>query len=373
MSHLSYEDRKVISNLLSHEQNCREIALAIGCDPTTIAKELKRNRKMFKLGDANKVCPKLNRFPYTCIGCELRYAFQKCQLSKYTYDAQYAHELYLYRLHNSRKGIDLTKEEAEHLIATIKKGLEEKKSVYASIKANDLNTSVASVYRYIDKGQIPIRKIDLPYATTYKKRKRKTKEYDYPDNKIDRSNRTFLDFLAYIKANLNEMFAQMDFLGKIKSDRCELLVIIINEIHFFLLFLIEEPDSKKVVQVFNDLEELLGPELFAKMFPAILTDRDPCFKDFYGIEFSHLSGVQRTRIFYCDAYKSTQKAVVENANKQLRKFFPKGSSIDGYTKEQINLIAKTINETPVASLDGNTPKDAFIRIFGEEAYHKLFK
>ena len=40
----------------------------------------------------------------------------------------------------------------------------------------------------------------------------------------------------------------------------------------------------------------------------------------------------------------------ENMNKQIRKFFPKGKSIDSYNQEQINLIAKTINETPLFHL-----------------------
>ena len=58
-------------------------------------------------------------------------------------------------------------------------------------------------------------------------------------------------------------------------------------------------------------------------------------------------------------------------NKQIRKFFPKGKSIDNYNQEQINLIAKTINETPLFSLDGYSPKEAFILLFGLETYIKL--
>ena len=92
-----------------------------------------------------------------------------------------------------------------------------------------------------------------------------------------------------------------------------------------------------------------------------------------GIEFSKDLGAQRTNLFFCDAFKSNQKASVENMNKQLRKFFPKGSSIDNFTQDEVTKIANNINETPVRSLDGFTPKEAFCKIFGEEIYNKLFK
>ena len=59
------------------------------------------------------------------------------------------------------------------------------------------------------------------------------KKYEYPgNNKIDRMNRTYIDYLAYKKSHINEMTTQMDFLGSIVSDRCSILVIIIPEIHF---------------------------------------------------------------------------------------------------------------------------------------------
>jgi len=59
-------------------------------------------------------------------------------------------------------------------------------------------------------------------------------------------------------------------------------------------------------------------------------------------------------------------------NKQLRKFFPKKSSINHYTQEQITLIAKTINGASLFSLDDHTPKEAFTLLFGLETYIKLF-
>ena len=165
--------------------------------------------------------------------------------------------------------------------------------------------------------------MDLPYAVTYKKRKRKIKEYDYPNNQIDRSNRTYLDYLAYMKTRINEITTQMDFLGSIKSDSKSILVLILPQIHFIFLYIIEKKNSFKVVETFNSIEKLIGYKKFCEIFPSILTDRDPSFSDIQGIEFSKELGTQRTYLFFCDAFKSNQKASVENMNKQSRKFFHK--------------------------------------------------
>ena len=77
-------------------------------------------------------------------------------------------------------------------------------------------------------------------------------------------------------------------------------------------------------------------------------------------------------MFFCDPYVSNQKPNVENMNKQIRLFFPKGKSIDKYSIDDIKTINKTILNKPLRSLDGNTPKDAFIRVFDSDTFNKLF-
>lgn len=372
MSHLTFDDRKDIARMLAHNNSCIEIALALGFDPTTIAKEIKKNRVISKESKTKSkfLCKKLERFPYICRDCKHKYT--DCVLTQLKYDAAIAQNKYEHRLHECRKGINMTKEEYDNLLLELRYGKEHKRSLYNSVKASKVDISYKTVYRYIDEKKIEFSKMDLPYALTYKKRKKSNKQYNYKNNQIDRYNREYLDYLSYRKTHLNEMTVQMDFLGSIKTDKKSLLVLTIPEIHFVFLYIIENKCSSKVVDLFNELEALLGLEKFSEIFPSILTDRDPCFSDILGIEFSKEIGVQRTYLFFCDAFKSNQKANVENMNKQLRKFFPKKSSIDHYTQEQITLIAKSINESPLFSLDGHSPKDAFQLIFGRETYTKFF-
>ena len=204
------------------------------------------------------------------------------------------------------------------------------------------------------------------------KKRKHNKKYEYTGNKIDRSNHTYLDYLSYIHKNPNCNVWQLDFLGTIKSDSKNILLFILPNVHFTLLDIINNPNSKKVVEFFDDLEDKIGIESFKDLIPVILTDRDPYFNDIEGICFSKVTGEERCKLFFCDPYVSNQKLYVENINKQIRKFFSKGKSIDNHTKESVKKHNITLLNTPIKSLDENTPKDAFITVYGEDLYNKIF-
>ena len=373
MSHFTIENRKTISRMIAHGAKCKEIAAVLGCDPTSVSKEVKRNRMITKSPATGKkfLCRRLDRFPFVCRDCPHKY--KDCAFVQFRYDASYAQERYEHLLHGSRRGIDLTPEEHRALNDALKYGLKNKKSVYEIAKTSPLGISASTIYRYIEERKVDVTKMDLPCAVTYKKRKRQNKKYEYPENaKISRYNRTFLDYLAYKKSHINEFGSQMDFLGSIKSDKKSILVIIIPELHFPILRIVESKNARKVVEVFDEIERRIGYDKFAEVFPSILTDRDPSFADIQGIEFSKEVGAQRCHLFFCDAFKSNQKASVENMNKQIRKFFPKGQSVDGLTQDEVDQINLAIVRSPLFSLSGFTPKEAFCRLFGEETFDKLF-
>ena len=176
------------------------------------------------------------------------------------------------------------------------------------------------MYRYINKGYLTTKRIDLPRAVKYKKRKH-NKKYDYSNNFIDRTGHTYLDYLSYIHKHPGINVWQLDFLGAIKTDSNNILSFILPEVHFTIIDILKNPNSKKIVKFFDDLEEKVGTENFIELIPVILTDRDPNFSDIEGICFSKITGEERCKIFYCDPYVSSQKPHVENINGQLRKFF----------------------------------------------------
>jgi len=371
--HITFEQRKAIASGISHKQKLKYLGEILEIDPTSISKEVKRNRVLVDPKvTVIKLCTKLNRWPYVCTDCKYRY--QECRYTKYKYETKSAQSLANSKLINSRRGLDVDNEEFKNIDNLIKTGIDNNKSIYQiKIENKDtINKSITTLYRYVNKGYLTTRRIDLPYAVKYKKRK-KNKKYEYTDNKIDRSNHTYLDYLSYLHKNPGTKVWQLDFLGSIKSDSKAILTFKLPDLQLTLLDIITNPTSDKIVRFFDELEERIGIDGFIHLIPAILTDRDPCFSDITGICFSKITGEERCKLFYCDPYVSSQKPNVENMNKQLRLYFPKKSSVDKYSKNDIYNINYTIINKPLRSLDSNTPKDAFISVFGEDLFNKLFK
>lgn len=50
--------------------------------------------------------------------------------------------------------------------------------------------------------------------------------------------------------------------------------------------------------------------------------------------------------YFCDPYSSWQKGGIENANKMLRAFFPKGTDFAGITQEAVDAACRSINNKP---------------------------
>ena len=363
--HLNEDQRRIILSMLCKKSRLVEIADLLEMDPSSISKELQRNRVLTKNGTQDKGCKQTLRFPYVCNACTKKYA--SCPFTQYKYDPHAAQKNADFRLVSSRQGLNMTDEEYRHLDKTIKEGVADKQSIYHIVKHNaELQVSVPTVYRLINTRQLSTKPIDLPYAVKYKKRK-SLKQYEYKENsRIDRSQRTYLDFLAFQFEHPSLFHAQMDFLGSIHSDKKSILTLTIPGLHYVLLFLVESPTGQKVVEIFDQLETILGTQRFRQLFPFILTDRDFCFSQFNQLEASLFTQPLRTHLFYCDSFNSAQKANVEQMNKQLRKFFPKGKSIDHLSKEQVKTFNQIINQSRIASLSGAIPNEALAKLHGNE-------
>jgi len=52
------------------------------------------------------------------------------------------------------------------------------------------------------------------------------------------------------------------------------------------------------------------------------------------------------RSFFCDTYSSWQKGSIENANKMLRRYFPKGTDFSGVSQQEVDHAVRLINEKP---------------------------
>ena len=69
-----------------------------------------------------------------------------------------------------------------------------------------------------------------------------------------------------------------------------------------------------------------------------------------------------TTVYFADSYASWQKGAIENANKLIRQYIPKGTDFRELTDEFIHSVQLKINRRPREKLNFSTPKDEFFRL-----------
>lgn len=72
-------------------------------------------------------------------------------------------------------------------------------------------------------------------------------------------------------------------------------------------------------------------------------------------------------VFFADSYTSWQKGSIENANKLIRQYIPKGSDFSSLTDEYIRKVQYKINSRPRKKLNFETPKNVFFRLIANFA------
>jgi IS30 family transposase len=63
------------------------------------------------------------------------------------------------------------------------------------------------------------------------------------------------------------------------------------------------------------------------------------------------------KYYFCHPYHSWEKGTVENTIKRIRRYIPKGMSISGLKKHQIQWVENKINSTPMKVLNFQTPNE----------------
>jgi len=66
-------------------------------------------------------------------------------------------------------------------------------------------------------------------------------------------------------------------------------------------------------------------------------------------------------VYFADPYSSWQKGAIENGNKLIRQYIPKGVSFKDYSDQDIKNIQYKLNRRPREKLDFNSPKNEFYK------------
>ena len=166
--HLTLEDRIDIQTGISQQETFRSIAEKMGKDPSTISKEIKRNRIMHPTSVKSDCtdCPLLKKAPYVCNNCPKKRT--DCGFNRYLYYAKKAQEQYKTMLRESREGIPLNKESFYQMDKVLTLGIQKKQSIYHIIQTHNLPVSKATVYRHAKLGYLTAKPIDGQVQGTQK-------------------------------------------------------------------------------------------------------------------------------------------------------------------------------------------------------------
>ena len=357
--HLTLSDRNDIQLGLERGETFKAIGQLILKDPTTVSKEVKRNKQIRDSTFNNLSCPLLDKAPFVCNGCSKRR--QNCGYQKIFYLAKQAQKQYEQTLVESREGTPLNSKTFWDMDKVISDGVKKGQHIYHILKTHNLDVSSSTVYRHIRKGYLSIAPIDLARAVKFKERK-KSKLPSIP--KEAKEGRSYEDFQNYLTLNQLESWLEMDtVMGRMGGK--VLLTFNLSFCNFIFARLLNNKTALEVTKHLYDIKNTLhqADKGFFHLFPVILTDN--------GGEFARVDDIEmdvrgESKLFFCDPNRSDQKGRIEKNHTLIRDILPKGTSFNNLTQEDINLVCSHVNSVKRAALNGKSAYELFAFTYGEE-------
>lgn len=388
--HFTLETRKLIEERLNEGKTITEISNELQRDRSNIGKEIMKHRIATFPSTFNydhpclkhvncsmktyecyktcknieiKLCENLISSPHVCNGCQKK---KYCRHVRYYYNAVEANNEYVNSWKKDRSKLRYTPLELKILNNDFKVLVLNCKSIYHAlivINKRGFNFKISTIYKQIERGQLALKKSDLPRCRKIKQKEVKDKSY-----KRDIEGHTYEDYNSYKEENPNAVETQMDTVEGIKeNDAPVFFTIEIVDIKFILIFKLTSQNAKEVSNKLKLLKEILGEKVIEKIFEILLTDN--------GKEFIRLDDLKEilpnANIFYCHPYSSYEKGNIENNHELIRRVIPKGISLKCYTQKDLDLLCSHINSLYRESLDGKCPFDLVENYISKDVLDKL--
>jgi IS30 family transposase len=179
-----------------------------------------------------------------------------------------------------------------------------------------------------------------------KKRKRSKKQ-----KVAQLENRIFIDERPKIVGK-RQRFGDWegDFIVSGKSGKGMLIVLYERKAMYVV---IKKLMSRSCSVVNHHVKEITGGFV---CFNSLTIDNDISFR-----KHEELSELLGASIYFCHPYHSWEKGGVENINKLIRQYIPKGSDISKYSDNYIREIETKLNNRPRKSLKYKTPLEVMLK------------
>lgn len=227
---------------------------------------------------------------------------------------------------------------ARHVASRIINDKESPDAIAGDLKARgEWTVSASTLYRYIDSGFIP--------QVTNKHLSRRKRKY----NRVRKASRapqgtSIEQRPAYINARETPFHWEMDtVIGKAKGKGQALLVLTERLTRYEVIYKLSAKSSAAVLSKMGH---------FLKNYPVLSITVDN------GSEFSSAHSLP-VPVYYCHPYSAYERGSNENANKLVRRFFPKGASMSRRTQRDADAAAHYINNMHRKVLGYHTAQELF--------------
>lgn len=317
-THLTLKERKYLQELLSDGKKIREIARILERSPSTISREIKRNRAKYKPHHKPD--------------------------NPYWYNHWRAQNLYIER--RRRKEARAIKEgspEWDYVVEMLNKywSPEQICGRWHLEHPSEKTLHFSTIYRYIEKRVFP-------------KIKEKTHLRRRGKRKVPRKSNFNTIHPDRIIPEWTEEIRQRARIGDWEGDT------VYGGIGKGLL--VTQVDRKSRVLragLLSKRDALLTKEVIVKLLKGLPVHTISLDN---GSEFSEFRKIEEelaTEVYFAEPHKPWQRGTNENTNDLLRFFFPKGFDFRMITQEDVDSVVDLINNRPRKCLNWKTPAEVF--------------
>ena len=319
-THFTLEERKYLQKLLSEGLSLRKIAAILERSPSTISREIKRNKSKFKP----------HRKPD----------------NPYWYNHWRAQTLYTCRRREQqRRALRPGTEQWNYIVSGLNRfwSPEAICGRWSMEHPDQKPLHFSTIYRYIANKSFP----DIQKKTHLRRRgkKKQTKNANYNSIQPDRRIPDWPEEIRS-RSRIGDWEGDTVYGGVGKG----LLVTLVDrKSRFVKLGLLKSRNAEETARVIEQLLADLPVE-------SISLDNGAEFAEFHELEQS-----LHTFVYFAEPHKPWQRGTNENTNDIVRFFFPKGFDFRTVSDLEISLIETLLNNRPRKCLNWETPSEVFFK------------